>query len=229
MRPWAKKAEEKKRVEEEVVVNEEVQAEPHEEVVQEEPTQVETKASAEKAEPVVIVSDRDAHIYDRMKSQPKTIDEVEARKISVSTDGEIPNILSLPKELKPYEEKYSFCWVFKNPRSIDDYIDVLGFTMVNKALFPKLPKHLFTANGSIERGDSILMFVTKEHAEMLRRRPGEISRERIKSTLVQDLDKWKDLGDDRYYRPDSGVSENESEKEPQGRYVQPDVEQVEQT
>lgn len=186
-------------------------------------------APAEKAEPVVIVSDRDAHIYDRMKSQPKSIEEVDLRTADVGKDGEVPNILALPKELKEYEKKYNFCWVFKNPRSIDEYIDVLGFTMVNKALFPKLPKHLFTANGSIERGDSILMFMPQEKAEILRRRPGEISRERIKSTLVQDLDKWKDLGDDRYYRPDSGVSENDGDKEPQGRYVQPDVEQVEQT
>ena len=174
----------------------------------------------ESAEPVVLVSEMDAYIHERMKGQPHTMADIDA-KVMKNYD-EPQSILEIPKELKKLEDKYSFCWVSKKKRSIDEYIDVLEFSFVNRALFQNLPKHLFTANGSIERGDLILAFLPKAQAELLRNRPGEISREKVKSTLVQNLDNWKDTGDDKFYKPDSGVSEGE-EKELRGRFVQPDV------
>jgi hypothetical protein len=161
-----------------------------------------------------------------MKGQPKTMDEVDIKVVRNYDDPQ--SILEIPKELKKFEDKYSFCWISKKKRSIDEYIDVLEFSFVNRTLFPTLPKHLFTANGSIERGDLILGFLPIKSAEALRNRPGEVSREKVKSTLVQDLNKWKDVGDDKYYKPDSGVSENDTDEAPRGRYVQPD-EPVEQT
>jgi hypothetical protein len=174
----------------------------------------------ESAEPVVLVSEMDAYIHERMKGQPKTIAEIDAKVIKNYDDP--TSILEIPKELKKLEDKYSFCWISKKKRSIDEYIDVLEFSFVNRAIFPSLPKHLFTANGSIERGDLILAFLPIKQAEILRNRPGELSREKVKSTLVQDLDRWKDTGDEKFYKPDSGVSEGE-EKEPRGRFVQPDA------
>lgn len=173
----------------------------------------------ESAEPVVLVSEMDAYIHERMKGQPRTMEEIDT-KVMKNYD-EPQNILAIPKELSKLEDKYSFCWISKKKRSIDEYIDVLEFSFVNRALFPNLPKHLFTANGSIERGDLILAFLPIKQAEALRNRPGEISREKVKSTLVQDLDRWKDTGDEKFYKPDSGVSEG-NEEEPRGRFVQPD-------
>lgn len=178
-------------------------------------------APASVAEPVVLVSEMDAYIHERMKGQPKTLDDVS---VKVVDNDEPQNILEIPRELKKFEDRYSFCWISKKKRSLDEYMDVLQFTLVNRVLFPSLPKHLFTANGSIERGDLILGFLPVKQAQALRDRPGEISREKVRSTLVQDLKKWKDLGDDKYYKPASGVTESGDEEEPRGRYVQPDAE-----
>jgi hypothetical protein len=52
---------------------------------------------------------------------------------------------------------------------------------VNKWYFPDLPNHLFTANGSIERGDNILAFMSRARAEEIRKRPAELSRNAVKA------------------------------------------------
>jgi hypothetical protein len=171
-----------------------------------------------KVERTVLVSELDAYVSELMKEGPQTIDEVPVSVREVEKD-DIYNILELPQEVKKYEDKFSFCWVSKKKRSIDEYRSVLEFLFVNKRFFPDLPDRLFTANGSIERGDLILMFISKERAKALRDEPIKKSQERIANLPVQDLEKWQDRGK-RYYKPDVGASEDS--EEPSGRFLQVD-------
>jgi len=158
--------------------------------------------------PVYLGSEMDAYIHERIKSQPKTLEDIKV----ITEEGEKrPNILALPKELEKHGKDYSFRWINKKKRSIDNALDVIGWTLVTKNFFNTVPKHLFTANGCIERGDAILAFMPKKQAERIRLRPAEISRERVNNTPVQDLRKWKDRGD-RYYKPDLGAAEDDNEK-----------------
>jgi len=179
-----------------------------------EPIKQEAPAQA----PLVLVSETDAYLHERMKEQPKTAAEVD---LKVMQDFENKgHILSLPKELEAFGEQYSFRWINKKKRSIDHALDVIGWSFVNRVLFKTLPKHLFTANGSIERGDAILAFMPRKRAEEIRLRPAQISRERVRNIPVQDLRHWEDRGEN-YYKPDLGAAENDNEK-PRGIVVTPD-------
>lgn len=145
------------------------------------------------AKPTVLVSNTDAYIWDRMKGQPKTLKEVDVR-VEEKRD---PNRhrLSLPKEIEAYEKKYTFRWIFKRKQAIDDACDIKGWVLVNQWYFPDLPKHLFTSNGSVERGDNILAFMSREKAEEIRRKPGELSRAAVKARFEAHK------GDPNYYVP----------------------------
>lgn len=173
-----------------------------------------------KKDPLVLVSETDAYIHERMKSQPQTLEQVEIKLKRELTEAQ--HALVLPSEFEDYKGKYAFRWINKKKRSIDHALDVIGWTFVNKVMFPGLPSHLFTANGSIERGDVILAFIPLNKANELRERPRAISRERVMNTPVQDLRKWKDRGED-YYKPDLGAAENDKE-ESRGITLQPDAE-----
>ena len=183
------------------------------------------ESTTRSAEPLVIVTDTDAYIHERMKSQPSTIEEIEVRDRSRETEGQ--HRLKLPDEVVDAlaSRNVSPRWLNKNKRAIDHALDVIGWTLVNRSYFPKLKKHLFTANGSIERGDSILAFIPQKRAEEIRRRPGQISRERVKSIPAQDLRKWEQRSE-HHYKPDLGAAESDNEESP-GLTVQP--EQPEQT
>jgi hypothetical protein len=177
--------------------------------------------SEQESKPMVIVSGIDAHIHERMKSSPKSLEDLD---VKIVKDYNAPaHVLVLPKEIKAYEDKYSFRWLNKNKRAIDHAIDVIGWTMVNIVYFKSLPNYLFTGNGSIERGDAILAFMPRKQAEELRAAPGKLSRERVNTTPVQDLRKWKDRGEN-YYKPDIGAAEDDNQK-PRGLYRQPDLEE----
>ena len=168
--------------------------------------------------PLVLVSENDAYIHERMKSQSKTLEEINAKVIHDHDNK--GHILSLPREMEVYGNDYSFRWINKKKRSIDHALDVIGWTFVNRSFFKNLPKHLFTANGSIERGDAILAFMPRKRAEEIRLRPAQISRERVRNTPVQDLNRWENRGE-KYYKPDLGAAENDNEK-PRGIVVTPD-------
>jgi len=157
--------------------------------------------------PVYLGSEMDAYIHERVKGQPKTLEQI--RIMSVEQEKR-PNILALPKELEKYGKEYSFRWLNKKKRSIDHALDVIGWTLVTRNFFNDLPKHVWGPNGVIERGDSILAFISQKQAARIRLRPAEISRERVNNTPVQDLRKWKDRGD-RYYKPDLGAAEDDNE------------------
>ena len=172
--------------------------------------QQEVKPEAQEASPspVYLGSELDAYIYEKVKGQPKTIEDVE---IKLKDAGQKNySVLALPKELEPYGKKYSFRWINKKKRAIDHATDVIGWTLVSKLYFEKLPKHLFTANGVIERGDAILAFIPQAVAQKIRLRPAELSRERVQATPMQNLRKWKDRGE-KYYKPDLSAAESDNE------------------
>lgn len=129
---------------------------------------------------VVQVSELDSQIQDRLKSQPQSLDQVDL-KSTLKDQG--MHLLSLPKELKPYSKNYAFYWVGKDKRKIDRALDVRGWVIVNRALFPNLPKHLFSISGAMERGDAILCCMSSKKAEQLRTAPQERSAELLKATL----------------------------------------------
>jgi len=119
-----------------------------------------TQAETPQRQTLTLVSETDAYIADRMKSQPKTVDEVAMLKPKRYEPGK--HRLSLPEELMEYEDRFAFRWINKKKRALDDAIDVKGWVVINRALFPDLPEHLFASSGAIERGDTVLMFYSKE-------------------------------------------------------------------
>lgn len=157
---------------------------------------IETRSVA----PQVLVSSTDAYIWDRMKSQPKSLKDIDVQVVTERQPG--LHRLALPKELNEYETKYTFRWIFKNKRAIDEACDVKGWIIVSRTHFSGLPNHLFTANGSIERGDNILAFMPRAKAEAMRQRPGDTSRQMLNSTIGKHKD------DPNYYVPKDEEEDN---------------------
>src|SRR3990167_3181876 len=165
-----------------------------------------------------IMSEEDAYISDRMKSQPKTLDDVLLVKEKQYAPGE--HRLSLPKEFKKYENKFSFRWLNKKKRAVDEAI-IKGWVIVNKVLFPEVAKeakHLFSTSGAIENGDAILAFMNKEVAQQIRRAPGEKSNAYIKAQLSKGTEKLPD-GQSGFYIPDD-TSEKEDKSIEEGGGLQ---------
>lgn len=148
----------------------------------EEPKQsVQSAQIPEPSNPTVLLSQTDAYIHERIKSQPKTLTDLD---IKVDTDFNPNNHrLTLPKELDPYMKKYTFHWIFKREQSISEACDVKGWVILNRSHFPELPKHLFSVTGSVERGDMILGFMKSERAEKLRKAVRDKSRDMVQSRL----------------------------------------------
>ena len=158
-------------------------------------------AKAEQETPRILLSATDAYVSDRMKSQPNELSGVDVR-VEDKTDPS-KHRLSLPDEMVAFEKKYTFKWLMKNKQNLDYACDVRGWVLVNRTYFPGLPRHLFSVNGSIERGDAILAFIKREIAERMRREPSEKSHNMVQGTLGKHKD------DSRYYSPDSGTSDRE--------------------
>lgn len=142
----------------------------------------------------VLLSTADAFVYDRMKAQPKTLEDVE---LKITGNDKDPNYhqLILPSEIKAYENKFVFRWLNKSKRALDYSCDVRGWILVNRTYFPDLPRHMFTVQGSIERGDCILAFIPKKLAEEIRKEPQERSKEMVDSLFN------KHANDPNYYNP----------------------------
>jgi len=140
----------------------------------------EVKEIKDDTQQTVLISELDAVIRDRQKSQPQTLDEI---KVKSTLRDEGLHLLSLPKELKPYTNDYTFYWLGKDKRKIDRGLDVRGWVIVNKTLFPKIPKHLISISGAIERGDAILVCMAKEKADKLRKEPQVKASQLLKATL----------------------------------------------
>ena len=149
---------------------------------------------------LTLVSDLDAYVSQRMKSGPKTLDEVLFVKEKEYTPGE--HRLSLPKELHKYENRFAFRWINKKKRAIDDAINLKGWVLVNRALFPDLSNHLFTTAGGVEVGDTILAFMKKERAEEIRRAPGEKSKNLLNSNpMISSKLEPLPAGKSGFYKP----------------------------
>ena len=180
------------------------------------PVKVETTSSAQ---PMVITSHTNAYIHDRLKGGPQSWGDVSVKPIDDDRDDKW-HVLVLPKDVEDVFRKRNITprWVNKREQSISRALDVRGWHIVNRVLFPELKSHLFTANGTIERGDAILCFMPKERADILRAEPGKRSTERVKNLPI---DKWKnDKGGDKYYKPRLS-EERDGETFREG--VQPDV------
>lgn len=91
----------------------------------------------------------------------------------------------LDKKMPRWEQtkhgKYVFRWLNKNKRALDYSINVRGWYLVNRSYFPDAPKILFSVNGGVENGDSILGFMPIAKAIAIREKPGKDSRDRVSS------------------------------------------------
>ena len=163
--------------------------------------------------PLTIMTENDAYISERIKSQPQELPEIE-----VVTQEEKFGIhrLSLPGYFEPFsfdctsgiscshhgwqkEEvsycldmkmdrwnqskhgKYVFRWLNKNKRALDQSINIRGWYLVNRSFFPEADRILFSVNGGVENGDSILGFMTVQKAIAMREKPSADSINRVKS------------------------------------------------
>lgn len=171
---------------------------------------------------IVIKTEMDAYISDIVKGQPQSPEEI---KVVDFTPLDGKHRLSLPEPLeKKYGKKYAFRWVNKKKDWIDRAIHIRRWLIVNRMMFSDMPKYLFTANGTIETGDTILCFMPMEQAESLRKEPRRISSERVKDLPME---QWKKKGEDSpFYKPTLGQEEKDGEVLSAG--VQPDVQPITQ-
>lgn len=171
---------------------------------------------------IVIKTEMDAYVSEIIKGQPQSVDEIQVADFS-PVQGK--HRLSLPEQIeKKYGRKYAFRWVNKNKAWIDRAIYIRRWLIVNRMYFSDMPKYLFTANGTIENGDTILCFMPTEQAESLRREPGRISSERVKDLPME---QWKKRGEDSpFYKPTLGQEEKDGEMLSAG--IQPDVQPLNQ-
>jgi len=174
----------------------------------------------ETSQPFVIKTEIDAYISDLVKGGPQTIDDVKVHDYTPEPDS---HRLTLPSVLtNKYGKKYAFRWVNKKKEWIDRAIMVRRWVIVNRALFRDMPSYLFTANGTIENGDTILCFMPMAEAERLRREPGRVSSERVKDLPME---QWKNKGEaSPYYKPTLGQEEKDGEVLSAG--IQPDIQPI---
>lgn len=137
------------------------------------------QAETAKPQNIIVHSELDSMVLDRLKSQPDTLTAIDAEVIVKPKDEK--HALSLPDELLQYTKKYAFCWIFKRKQAIDEACDQLHYKLTNRTFFPELPDHCFSARGVIERGDNILMFRPMKIDIEMRLAPGIESTERIKA------------------------------------------------
>lgn len=165
------------------------------------PKPEEVKTVTEKDEPktTILLTEMDARIHDRMKSQPKSLDDVVIKVDPEKKDGK--HRLSLPDELVPHLKKYAFRWIYKSNRAMDEACNIRGWLLVNRTYFPEIPDYLISSNGGVERGDNILAFMPKEKAELLRTAPGLRSREIVDGTI------GKHQGNPNFYKPTDSEDE----------------------
>ncbi len=149
----------------------------------------------------VLVTETDSYILERMKLQPKTLEDISVM------DTELPpgrHRLSLPKELEQFTKDLAFHWIFRDKRAIDEAIDK-GWVFVNRQLFPKLPGYLFTIAGAIEKGDLILACMSKKKAEARTKQAQNKSADMV-SAQVNKHKEDKEV----YYKPKLSAAEEEN-------------------
>lgn len=175
------------------------------------------KIQSENNRPVIIQTEIDSYISEIIRGGPQSVEDIQVRDYS-QVAGK--HRLSLPTEIeKKYGRKYAFRWINKKKDWIDRAIHIRRWLIVNRALFSDMPKYLFTANGTIENGDTILGFMPIAEAKRLRQEPADLSASRVKELPME---KWKEKGEDSpFYKPDLGSSERDGEMVTTG--ITPDV------
>ncbi len=180
-----------------------------------------------KPQTFVIKTELDAYVNERLIGQPQNLAEVEVK--DVSNDSLTMHMLKLPKKIQEALDSKDLVphWINKDKRMIDRALDVRGWTLFNRVFFPNLPKHFFTANGTVEMGDCILGFMPAKKAEILRKRPGEISAERLKNLPIEAYKTSKGEEKIGYYKPAyTAEPDGVVERQGVGLYAQPDVSNV---
>lgn len=178
---------------------------------------------ADKPQTFVIKTETDAYINERLQTQPKTIDEV---KLKGTSEVEPRNLLSLPKKVEQALKQRGLVprWINKDKRMIDRALDIRGWTLFNRVYFPEIPKHFFTANGTVENGDSILGFMPADRAEILRSLPGKLSSERVKDLPMERFKESRGEEKIGYYKPAyTAEPEGEVVRKGVGLFSQPDL------
>ena len=186
--------------------------------------ELETKIDSTSPQTFVIKTELDAYVNERLTGQPKTLEEVEIK--DVSDDSVTMSMLKLPRPIqKALDDKGMVPrWINKDKRMIDRALDVRGWTLFNRVFFPTLPKHFFTANGTVEMGDCILGFMPAKKAELLRKRPGQISQERVSNLPIERFKESKGNEKIGYYKPAyTAEPDGEIATKEAGLFAQPDV------
>ena len=184
------------------------------ETVKVEEKPVEKKVEAPETKPFTIMSQEDAYIAERMKSQPKSLEDIRVElteqkdfhrlslpeyfeqfsydctweskpACKVHRWGAHEKVLGRNKSIQVWEQgfhgEYVFRWLNKKVQALDHAINVRGWLLVNSNYFPEAPNLLFTVNGGVQNGDSILAFMPVKRAIQIREKPSKDSRFRINS------------------------------------------------
>lgn len=109
---------------------------------------------------------------------------------------------------------FLFRWVGKDKRKLDYHLTVKHWALVNRVYFPDAPRHLFTANGCVEVGDNLLLFMPVKQALALRALPGQLSSERVKGRITPGKRRGSVLmtgnpEDSRFYEPKLAVGDEQ--------------------
>lgn len=175
----------------------------------------------EVTKPIVILSELDSYIAERMKGQPPTLEEAVAR---VQLQDDRPrHQLTLPvyfERLSADNAKhagpYVFRWINKVKRAIDAAMS-RGWIIVNRTYFPDAPAYLFTANGGVEVGDALLSMMPLKKAQALREAPAKLSQERLRGRMTQTKPDYVlmtgDAKSDHVYAPELGPETSETSQE----------------
>lgn len=116
---------------------------------------------------------------------------------------------NIDKEMDRWEQtkhgKYVFRWLNKNKRALDFSINVRGWYLVNRLFFKDAAKLLFSINGGVENGDSILGFMPVQKALVIRNKPSEESQNRVNS------EEKKHEGHPAFYKPKLSSEEEDGD------------------
>lgn len=179
--------------------------------------------------PMTIMTPDDAYIAERMKAQPKTLEDIQVEvpemkdfhrlslpeyfeefsydctweakpACKVHRWGTRDKVLGRNKAIKVWEQGYHggyvFRWLNRKVQALDHAINVRGWLLINRNYFPEAPSLLFTVNGGVQNGDSILAFMPVKRAIQIREKPSKDSRFRINS------EESKYEGNPNFYKAD---------------------------
>ena len=171
---------------------------------------------------ITILSELDSYILERQKEQPASLEDAVSR-IEVQ-DARPRHRMEMPDSLQKYfwnaeknpSGRFIPRWVLKDKRAIDNAL-VKGWLFFNRSYFPDAPRYLFTANGAIEVGDTILAFMPVKQALAIRYAPAKLSQERLRGQMTQVKPDYVLMSGNKnaehVYQPELGPEESETSEE----------------